>query len=176
MLKTYGVILSLLCTASIANGADYYNRKWFDYPDPVTLPRVQNGCAHWASGSSMQCKFLKCHHTTWKVCTNPTHIVVSLLRKDVVFVVSGPSSPSEAVEKAVAGYAATCAATAIAAAQIAGAASSTTMVGEVPAAAAALPTAFETCVSAVSVAGAAGGIVHLLDIHIDTSGNHWSPI
>lgn len=168
------VMISTMPT--MASAADYYNHKWFDFPDGATVPKVESRCAHWASGSAFKCSGFKCHHTTWKVCTNPTHVIVALLRRDVVFVVSGPASPTEAVKKAVVGYAAGCAAVAITAAEAAGAGTSETLVGELPAAAAALPTAFQACIVGVSVPGIAAGIVHQLNISIDTSGSHWSRV
>jgi hypothetical protein len=161
---------------TVASAADYYKHKWFDYPDAATAPKVESRCAHWASGSSFQFSGFKCHHTTWKVCTNPTHVTVVLLRRDVVFIVSGPASPTDAVQKAVAGYAAGCAAVAITSAEAAAAGTSETLVGELPAAAAALPAAFQACIVGVSVTGIVAGIVNQLNIHIDTSGSHWSPV
>jgi hypothetical protein len=164
------VTLALLGMSGSARAADYYRHKWFDYPDPVTAPKFasRTGCAHWIKpwrGS--------------KICTNPTHfqVKVALLRKDVVFVVSGPASPDQAIQRAVAGYAAGCAATAVTAAVTAAAATpSPEPAARIAAASGVLFSSFAGCISTVSAAGIAGGIVAQLHINIDTSGSHWSPL
>jgi len=169
LLFTATAVLTLLACGK-ADAADYYRQKWFDYPDPFTAPQVktQTGCAHWIKP-----------WTGAKICTNPTHfqVTVALLRRDVVFVVSGPDTPDQAVQRAVAGYAAGCAATAIAAAEAAAAATpSPEPTARIGATGAVLYSSFTGCISAISVAGVVGSIVGQLHINIDTSGSHWSPV
>ena len=164
------IAIAFATAPGTAQAADYYRAKWFDYPDPFTAPkfRTDTGCAHWIKPWSGA-----------KICTNPTHVQVqvALLRKDVVFVVSGPDNPDQAVQRAVAGYAAGCAATAIAAAEAAAAATPSPEPGaRIGAASAMLYSSFYGCISSVSAAGIAGGIVGQLHINIDTSGSHWSPV
>ncbi len=162
--------LAFVGTSGAAHADEYYRNKWFDYPDPLTKPKLETrtGCAHWVKpwrGS--------------KICTNPTHfqVQVALLRKDVVFVVSGPASLDQAIHRAVEGYAAGCAATAIAAAEGAAAAvPSPEPSARIAAASGVLVTSFSGCISAISGAGIAGGIIAQSHIGIDASGSHWSPL
>jgi hypothetical protein len=164
------ITFGLLGTSGAADAADYYRQKWFDYPDPFTAPKIEThtGCAHWIK--------------PWggaKICTNPTHVQVQvgLLRKDVVFVVSGPDAPDQGVRNAVEGYAAGCAAQAITVALGAAAATPSPEPGaRIAAGSAALVGSFSACVSAISAAGIVGGIVSQLHVNIDTSGSHWSPV
>jgi len=158
----------LMGLATRASAGEYYNKKWFDYPDPLTAPKFENGCANWIKTSSVSCHWLKCHHIEAKICTNPTHIKVALLRKDVYVVVSGPDTSEDAVRRTIEGVAAGCAATALAAAGTPSPAS----VG----APAVFFAAFKACVLGVSASGVAGGIIRQLGIRIDSSRSHWSPV
>lgn len=163
------LVVLIFCFCESAHAAEYYNKKWFDYPDLFTAPRVttSTGCAHWVEGLGA------------KICTNPTHFTVrtELLRRDVVFVVSGPDSPSEAVRRAVAGYATGCSVIAVHAATTAAAATPSPEPGaRIAAAAASLYGSFAACISAISVGGVAGSILGQLNIRIDTSSSHWSPL
>ena len=165
---------------SLARAADYYDHKWFDFPDPDPLTaqwkvgcakefhhNIPDGFHHW-----------RVHYKYVKYCPLPTHIKVAVLRHDVVFVVSGPSSPSEAVTNAVSEYALACVGVATSAAYTAagGAGSATVGVGVVPAAMAAGETAFALCAASVSATGIVGAIVKQLQFGIDTSGTHMSPV
>src|SRR5277367_2401311 len=83
----------VIALTSAVDAREYYNKKWFDYPDPGTAPQIANGCAHWLKTDSFKCKGgFKCGHAVAKVCTNPTHVKVALLRKGVYVVVSGPDA------------------------------------------------------------------------------------
>lgn len=164
------IALASFIYSGSASAADYYKKKWFDYPDPFVAPRFETrtGCAHWIKpwrGS--------------KICTNPTHfqVKVALLRRDVTFIVSGPDAPNEVIRRAIVGYATGCAATAITAAEAAASATPSPEPSiRIGAASAVLYNSFYVCVSGISVAGIAGSIVGQLHINLDTSGTHWSPL
>lgn len=151
-----------------ARAEDYYNQKWFDYPDPFTAPKLtQVGC-----GKQACTKIPEWHgigHVEMKehcACINP-EMKAELLRHDVYVIVSGPQTADDAVKKALEGYAAGCAATAIAAA---------TAGPQVVAAPAGFFGAFQACIAGLSVAGVAGGILNQFNIHFDTHNTHWSPL
>lgn len=157
-----------LAFAPMVEARDYYNKKWFDYPDPLTAPKIANGCAHWAITKSVSCHWLKCHSTDAKICTNPTHVQVALLRKDVYVIVSGPDTLDKAVVNAVEGDVTGCVLVALAAA---GSPSPTTV-----GAPAVFFASFKGCILSLTVSGAAGAILKQVDIHVDASHSHWSPV
>jgi len=171
----FSAMVGLCLLASGAHAGVYYQQKWFDYPDPATAPRFANGCAHYATFPSFKCSGAHCGHTTAKVCTNPTHVQVALLRKDVVFVVHGPDTADQAVKNAVEGLAAGCATSAITHAVAVGA-GDPEPTSKIPAAVTVLVADFHACIISISAAGAVGAIVKELEIGIDTSQSHWSPV
>src|SRR5436190_17610344 len=96
-----------------AQALNYYNEKWFDYPD-ITPPRTTTTCAHEACTDIPEIHGFEVRMVRHCVCTNPI-VKAELLRRDVRVVVSGPDTADEAVKKALVGYAAGCVATALAA-------------------------------------------------------------
>lgn len=175
LLSAFGVFAALWVQS--AGAAEYYRNKWFDYPDPTVPPIISNGCAHYIIISSIKCRGFKCSRSTAKICTNPTHVVVSLFRRDVYFVVTGPDNVQQAVQRALAGIATGCAVSAISAAAAAAAATpSPEPVTHIAAAAATLSATFATCISSVSAPAVVGGLVSELRIKIDTSSGHWSRV
>jgi hypothetical protein len=146
--------------------ADYYNQKWFDYPDVGTVPRTTSTCAHEACTDIPEFHGLHVDMIRHCVCTNPI-IKVELLRRDVYVVVTGPDAPDQAVKNALAGYAAGCVATALAA---------STAGPQVVASPAGFYAAFQACITSISAAGIAGGILNQFNIHLNTSDTHWSPL
>jgi hypothetical protein len=146
--------------------ANYYDEKWFDYPDLETAPRTTSECANEACTDIPEFNGLEIEMTEQCICINPI-ITVELLRRDVRVVVSGPDTSDQAVMDAVKGYAAGCVATAIVA---------STAGPQVVASPAGFYASFKACIAAVSVSGIAGGILNQFDIHLDTSDSHWSPL
>ena len=162
MLRSSAVAtLLLIGAAGTARAADYYDHHLFDYPDPFSH-RLTAKCS-W--------------HPRWTLvkCLWPKDIHHQMLWHSAVLVVSGPSSPSVAITNAVEGYAAVCGSIAAGAAITAGGGFGAISAGTfaIPAAAGAAATAFEACVTHVSLAGVAGGIVKQLDLRIDTSHTYW---
>src|SRR5262245_34907688 len=105
-----GVSIALaLLFVQPASAAEYYHKKWFDFPDLTTAPRFSNSCAKWVKTNSFKCSGFKCRRTTAKICVNPLRVKVALLRRDVHVVVSGPDTAQAAVRRAVEGFAAGCA-------------------------------------------------------------------
>jgi hypothetical protein len=146
------VAATLLVTSPVL-AHDYYNAKWFDYPDgPSRL--IPGGCAKW----------IKVFGTDQ--CIQPNLPRVELERRDVKVIVRGPDSADQAVENALAGYAFACVATALAA---------STAGPQIVAAPGGFFAAFKGCIAALSVEGTAGAILRQFDISIDNSGTHWSP-
>jgi hypothetical protein len=82
--------------------AEYYNQRWFDYPDIGTAPRVTIGCAHEACTDIPEFHGFKVEMHSHCVCTNPTQ-KTELLRKDVRVVVSGPDTSDQAVKECARG-------------------------------------------------------------------------
>jgi hypothetical protein len=164
LFTTISLLLYFICQAS---AKDYYNRKWFDYPDPLTAPRVtQTGCGKQACTKIPEFRGIKVTFKMQCACINPL-FRTDLLRHDVVVVVSGPDTADKAVENALVGYAAGCVVTAIAA---------STAGPQVVASPAGFFAAFKGCVAALSVSGVAGSILNQFDIRFDTSQSHWSPL
>jgi hypothetical protein len=157
---------TLVCISLPLRAAEYYNQKWFDYPDIGTAPRVTIGCAHEACTDIPEFHGFKVEMHSHCACTNPTQ-KTELLRKDVRVVVSGPDTSDQAVKNALEGYAAGCVATAIAA---------STAGPQVVASPAGFFAAFKACVAAISVSGVVGSLLNQLDIHLNTSDSHWSPL
>jgi hypothetical protein len=146
--------------------ANYYDEKWFDYPDPWTEPYLNEECANEACTDIPEFNGLEIEWTEECICTNPI-FTWEVLRRDVRVVVSGPDTPDQAVIDAVKGYAAACVTAAIAASLAS---------PQVVAAPAAFYASFKACILALNVAGIAGAIVNQFDIHLDTSNSHWSPL
>src|SRR5262249_38551245 len=136
--------LLLICLP--VHAADYYNQKWFDYPDPGTLPRTTTTCAHEACTDIPEFHGFHVSMVRHCICTNPI-VHAELLRKDVKVVVSGPDSPDAAVRNALMGYAAGCVAAAIAA---------STAGPQIVASPAGFFASFKACILGLSVAGVAG--------------------
>jgi hypothetical protein len=96
------LVVSFFFTASASAAAvhagEYYREKWFDYPDPTTLPKttarcVQEGsmdvpCPTWSEPLRM------CRATA---CTGHAY-TTELLRVSPTFVISGPDTGEEAVK------------------------------------------------------------------------------
>jgi hypothetical protein len=62
---------------------DYYNQKWFDYPDPFTVPRVtQTGCGKEACTDIPEFSGFHVEMKRHCVCINPL-MQSELLRHDV---------------------------------------------------------------------------------------------
>jgi len=148
------IVTICLIVASPVAAEDYYNAKWFDYPDGATRT-VDGGCGQWISvfGADQ--------------CIAPNAPTVEMERRDVVVKVSGPNSPDEAVRQALIGYAVGCVATAVA---------GSTAGPQVVAAPAGFFGIFQGCITALSVGGVAGGIIDQLQISVDDSSTHWSPL
>jgi hypothetical protein len=159
-----------------ASAAEYYRSKWFEYPDPLTAPRVTARCVKEAS-ADVPCPtwnrpLRTCRQT---VCVGHAY-TTELLRVTPTFVISGPDSPDDATRRAVQGIAAGCGVKAIASGQ--GAAAAAPSPEPTARIAAAIGTAvgvFKACISTVSAAAAAGGIVRQLDFKIETP-THWARV
>jgi hypothetical protein len=166
----FAMALALTLTAfssSAGAATDYYNQKWFDYPDPFTVPKVeQTGCGKQACTKIPEFHGIKVTFKEQCACINPL-MKTELLRHDVNVTVTGPESADDAVKKAVEGYVAGCVATAIAA---------STAGPQVIASPAGFFGAFQACISAISAAGVAGGILNQVNIHLDTNSTHWAPL
>lgn len=163
-----GFFALLVVFASLpAQAADYYNQKWFDFPDVGTLPKLtaagcgKNACTKVPEFRGIQVTFrMQCK------CINPL-FKTELLRRDVRIIVSGPDTANQAVQKALVGYATGCVVTAIAA---------STAGPQVVASPGGFFAAFEGCISGLSAAGVAGGLINQLHVRLDTSQTHWSPL
>ena len=149
-----------------AFASDYYNQKWFDYPDLGTAPRITVGCAHEACTKIPETHGFRIEWHQHCVCTNPTQRT-DLLRRDVRVIVSGPDTADQSVRNALVGYAGGCVAAAIAA---------STAGPQVVASPAGFFASFKACIAAISVSGIVGSILNQFDIRFDTSGSHWSPL
>jgi hypothetical protein len=175
-MKSSLLILSIavgVLASSKAMSRDYYNEQWFEYPDPLTAPRITVGCAHEACTKVPVTHGLKISMEQRCVCTNPTQRT-ELLRKSVRFVVSGPDTGEEAARRAIEGIAAGCAVSAITTAKVtAAAAPSPEPAARIGAATGALLTSFKACILGVSASGVAGAIVRQLSIGIRTE-DHWA--
>lgn len=170
MKRIFLTAIGLLAIFSIhprpAISAEYINKKLFDFPDPAP-PKMENSCAKWATFTTVKCHGLKCGRDTAKVCVNPTHITVALLRRDVRAVVTGPDKIDQGVRNAVEGYVLGC----IAAALVASGAGP-----QVAAAPGTFLAAFKTCVLAISAEGAVGAVLKQINMRIDATQTHWSPV
>jgi hypothetical protein len=162
--RGFSALLTLLSTPLHAE--EYYNQKWFDFPDLGTAPRVTTGCAHQACTGVPEVHGFHVRMVQHCVCTNPT-VRTDLLRRDVRVVVSGPNTADQAIRNALVGYAAGCVATATAA-SVAG--------PQIVASPAGFYASFKACLVAISASGAAGGILNQFDIHLNSSDTHWSPL
>jgi hypothetical protein len=158
-------VLLILVNAPV-DAAEYYNQKWFDYPDIGTAPRTTSACAHEACTDIPEFHGPRVEMKRHCVCTNPI-VHVELLRRDVRVVVSGPDTADQAVRNALLGYAAGCVATATVAA---------TAGPQIVASPAGFYASFKACIAAISVSGVVGSILNQFDIHLNTSDSHWSPI
>jgi hypothetical protein len=158
--------LAFIFVSLPSSAAEYYNQKWFDYPDLGTAPRVTTGCAHQACTNMPEFHGFRVEMHQHCVCTNPT-ARTDLLRRDVRVVVAGPDTADQAVRNALAGYAAGCVAAAVAA---------STAGPQVVASPAGFFASFKACIAAISVSGIAGSIMNQFDIRFNTSGTHWSPL
>lgn len=144
---------TLLVTSPVL-AHDYYNAKWFDYPDGPSKV-VDGGCARWVKIFGVD------------QCVQPNAPHVELERRDVKVIVRGPDTADQAIANALAGYAFGCVAAATAA---------STAGPQIVAAPAGFVAAFKGCIAALSVEGTAGAILRQFDISIDNSGTHWSPV
>lgn len=162
--------------APMSNAAEYYRSKWFDYPDPTTMPKTTVSCAQegsidvpcptWSEPLRM-CRKSACTGHTYKT---------EMLRVAPTFVVNGPDTSDQAVKNAITGVAATCAATAISAAQGAAAATPSPEPAARISAGLAMGIAyFQSCISTVSGAAVAGGLINQLSFTIETP-THWAPL
>jgi len=156
--------LALLSFPALSD--EYYNQKWFDYPDVGAAPRITTGCAHQACTDIPEVSGFRVKMVQHCVCTNPT-ARTDLLRRDVRVVISGPNTADQALKSALEGYAAGCVVTAIAA---------STAGPQVVASPAGFFASFKACIAAISVSGIAGSILNQFDIRFDTSATHWSPL
>lgn len=173
-LASIALCLLISGVSSSANAGEYWRQKWFDFPDPGTVPRTITECVDWAVYHQ------PCPTTTdWgRMCETRNckgHATrVEMLRIGVVFVAAGPDSPDEAVRRAVAGYVAGCGAVAIGAANTAaGAASAGGPGASAAAGATAAVGAFKTCLLSISVAGIAGGILNQISLRVENP-THWA--
>jgi hypothetical protein len=157
---------TLVCISLPLQAAEYYNQRWFDYPDIGTAPRVTVGCAKEACTDIPEFHGLRIEMHTHCACIAPTQ-KTELLRRDVRVVVSGPDTTDQAVRNALEGFAAGCVAAAIGA-SVAG--------PQVVASPAGFFAAFKGCIAAISATGVVGGILKEFDIHLNTSDTHWSPL
>jgi hypothetical protein len=169
LMRVFGffILLIFLQLSRPAAAAEYINKKLFDFPDPTTAPRMANGCAKWASFTTVKCRGLKCGRSTARVCVNPTHIQVALLRRDVSAVVTGPDNIDAATRNAAEGYILGCVASAIA---VSGAGP------QIVAAPGTFVAAFKACLLGISTEGAVGAILRQVNIHLDSSQTHWAPL
>ena len=168
----FAVFLSLAATS--ANAGEYWRHKWFDFPDPGTLPRSITECVDWAVFHA------PCPTTTdWgRMCEKREckgHATrVEMLRIGVVFIASGPDSPDEAVHRAVTGYVAGCGAAAIGAANMAaGTASAGGPAASAGAGATAAVGTFKTCLLSISVSGIIGGVLNQISLRVENP-THWA--
>lgn len=172
------ILLAFVLTvvASTAWAEDYYRSKWFEFPDPLTKPKVTATCVKKAK-YNVPCP-------TWKkpgrMCPREDCVghayKTELLRKEVIFVVSGPPSHSEAVKRIVIGYATGCAYKAVTAGKTAGAAApSPEPAARIAAALGTTIATFKACLAAFSGATVAAGIINSLSIKIETP-SHWARI
>ncbi len=166
MILSTSIILLTVVSFS-ARADDYYNQKWFDYPDPLTVPRVtQTGCGKQACTDIPEFHGFHVEMVSHCVCINPL-MKTELLRRDVRVMVTGPKANDDTVKKAIEGYVAGCVTTAIAA---------STAGPQVVASPAGFYGAFHACLTTISAAGIAGGILNQINIHIDNNDTHWAPL
>jgi hypothetical protein len=149
-----------------AQAANYYDQKWFDYPDPATLPRTTSECAKQACTDIPEFSGLNVTMVTHCVCVNPI-VKVELLRRDVRVIVSGPDTSDDAVKKAVVGYATGC---------VVGAIGGSTAGPQIVASPGEFFALFKACITAISATGMAGSIINQFNIHLNTTQTHWSPL
>ena len=66
------------------HAAEYYNQKWFDYPDIGTAPRLTTGCAHEACTDVPEVYGFppQVRMNRQCICTNST-VRTEVLRRDV---------------------------------------------------------------------------------------------
>lgn len=168
-------VTALICVlATTASAEDYVRLKWFEYPDPFTLPKVTMRCVKKAS-ADVPCP-------TWakplRMCRKSTCIghayETKALRVTPTFVVSGPKSGSKAVRHIVEGVAAGCAIKAASSGKVAAAGiPSPEPAARVAAALGSGIAVFKACISSVTTAGVAGGIIRRLTFKIATP-THWA--
>ncbi len=160
--------------ASACYAEDYVRWRWFEYPDPFTVPKTTVECVKEAS-MHVPCP-------TWsnpgRMCRRSTCIGhayrVEVLRVRPTFVVSGPNSGNEAVRKAVEGVAVACATKAVATGKAAAAATPSPEPGaRVAAAIGSAALTFKACVSTITAVGIAGSIIRQLNFKIETP-THWA--
>lgn len=162
--------------SSFCYSAEYFREKWFDYPDPTTIPRttatcVQQGSMHvpcptWSEPLRMCLK---------SACTGHAY-TTDVLRVTPTFVVNGPDSVDEATRNAVTGIVAACVVQAISAAKGAAAITpSPEPVARVGAGLASGATYFKACISTVNAVAVVAGIVNQLQFTVETP-THWAPI
>jgi hypothetical protein len=172
-----GFIILIALTSAPADAANYYSQKLFDFPDGKTSTQG-GGCIHHrdvpsvtCSGTSWRHPVPTCHHVTGSVCDQWAAPHLVLERRDVILVVSGPNNVAEGIQRAVEGYVAGCVAVGMTAA-----ASSLGAVATAPAAPGAFWGGFQGCMSAISVSGTVGAVLHQLSMKLDTSQTHWAPL
>lgn len=157
-----------------ANAEDYFRQKWFDYPDPLTLPKTTVECVKQAS------LHLPC--PTWshpkRMCLKSGcsghKYTVEALRIEPTFVISGPSSPDAAIKEAVMAIVATCGAIAIDAANVAVVANPSPEPSTRIAIGATVGVgSFKTCILTMNTTSAIAGVLGLLNFKIETP-SHWA--
>lgn len=172
--------LILLCSAIMfsfsTNAEEYFRQKWFDYPDPTTLPKTTVECVKEASTDFLCPTWSNPTRTCRKSMCIGHAYTVELLRIEPTFVVSGPTSPDSATKDAVKAIVAGCSATAINAINTAVAATpSPEPSARIGVGLAAGVTSFKTCIITINTTSVVSGILGLLEFKIDTP-SHWARI
>lgn len=170
------VALVLTFSATSASAGEYFRSKWFTYPDPTTLPRVNARCVKEASGHVL----CPTSSNPFRTCLKSTCVghayTTELLRVSAEFVVSGPDNVEDGVRRAAQGIAAACAAKAIFAGKAAAAAVPSPEPGARIAAAAGTGTAaFKVCITSVNMAATVGAVAKQFEFKIETP-THWARV
>lgn len=175
MKKRILVLLIGLGSATVSGAADYYRSKWFEYPDPTTMPRSKAVCVKTGSidvpcpaglNITRMCRATGCIGHAYKL---------ELLRVTPTFVISGPETSDEALKRAVQGIAAVCAGKAIHAAKGAAALAPPEPASRISAGFTAGLGFFNACISTANLSSVAAGIANQLEFKIETP-THWAPL
>ncbi|MBB4297248.1 hypothetical protein GGI55_001775 [Rhizobium leguminosarum] len=173
-MKRFCVTAFFCALSTVACSEDYIRWKWFEYPDPFTLPKVKMRCVKEASA-----------HVPCPVWTNPARFCrkstcighayeTKALRVTPTFVVSGPKAGNKSIRATVEGIAAGCAIKAVTTGKAAAAATpSPEPTARIAAALGSSVATFKACITSVTAAGVAGGIVRRLKFTIATP-THWA--